>query len=137
MSDDVAIETRREKGPMAQSYLAYSGGALVFFVSCGLAGSQQMKCETGPAQKTYGSTPWLAYSCQDARSLVLVTAPGNPATPFYFFLRPSDGGYRIEGEGSGNKDVTDRVAAELQRLSDTEIAALINETRKVAPAKIQ
>jgi hypothetical protein len=108
---------------------------LSLFGSFTVADAQPTKCEIGPVQKTYGSTQWLVYSCQDGRSLVIVTAPGNPAMPFYFFLHPSDAGYRLEGEGTGNKDVTDRTASELQRLSGAEIAAIVDETRKVTPAK--
>jgi hypothetical protein len=114
---------------------AFTAGVLTLFESCCTADAQRLKCDTGPLQRTYAATQWLVYSCEDTRSLVFVTPQGNPAMPFYFFLRLSDGGYRLEGEGTGNKDVADSVAAELQRLSDIEIASLINETRAVAPAK--
>jgi hypothetical protein len=116
---------------VAQVNSAVAAGLLTVFGTCGLAEAQQMKCEIGPVQKTYGSTQWLIYSCNDGRSVVIVSAPGSPAAPFYFFLYPSDGTYRIEGEGSGNKSATDRALTELQRLSEVEIAALIDETRKV------
>jgi hypothetical protein len=132
-----ASEARPVRVRTAQACFALSASALALFESCCFADAQQLKCEIGPVQKTYGSTQWLIYSCQDSRSLVIITAPGNPAMPFYFLLHPSDDGYRIEGEGTGNKDITDRVLAELQRLSASEIAALISATRDAAPAKTQ
>jgi hypothetical protein len=110
---------------------AVAAGLLAVWGGCGSANAQQMKCETGPVLKTYGSTPWLAYSCDDGLSIAIVSAPGNPASPFYFFLHPNEGVYRIEGEGTGDKGVADRAIAELQGLSQREITGLIDETRKV------
>jgi len=96
-----------------------------------------MKCEIGPITKSYGSTPWLVYGCDNAKSVVLVTAPGNPAMPFYFIFHPVDGAYRLEGEGTGDKSATTNAVNELKQLSESDIVALIEETRKVqnAPAR--
>jgi hypothetical protein len=93
--------------------------------------AQSPKCETGPVSKTYGSNAWLVYSCDDAKSIAIVSAQGNPAMPFYFILHPKDGTYQLEGEGTGDKAATDAAARELQRLSTADISALINETRAV------
>ena len=89
----------------------------------------QLNCKTGPVTKTFGATKWLVYSCDDNRTVVIVPAPGNSAMPFYFMLSPTNDGYRLEGEGTGNKDVTDAAAQDLRALSASDIAALIAETK--------
>jgi hypothetical protein len=89
----------------------------------------QLKCEVGPANKTYGKTQWLVYSCDDSRTLVIVTAPGNPAMPFYFVFSPHENGYQLSGEGTGKKDTTDAAFSELRGLSERDIAALIEQTK--------
>jgi hypothetical protein len=91
--------------------------------------AQPLKCETGPISKTYGSTPWLVYSCSDNKSVVLLSAPGSPATPFYFMFSPSNGAYQLQGEGTGDKNATAAAAGELQKLSSSEIGALIEQTK--------
>ncbi|HSC47383.1 MAG TPA: lipocalin family protein [Gammaproteobacteria bacterium] len=97
------------------------------------AGWNPLNCDVGPVNKTYGSAPWLVYSCHDDRSLTFVSAPGSPAMPFYFVLYVKEGQYRLTGEGTGDKKVTDAALAELQKLSATDVAALIVETKKVKP----
>jgi hypothetical protein len=99
--------------------------------------AQSMKCEIGPVAKNYGSTPWLVYGCDDAKSVVLLAAPGNPAMPFYFIFHPVDGVYRLEGEGTGDKSATTNAVNELKKLSESDIAALIEETRKVQNAPVR
>ncbi|GLQ97284.1 hypothetical protein GCM10007863_17040 [Dyella mobilis] len=80
---------------------------------------------TGPVKKTYGKTPWLVYSCDDGQSIVVVTAPGSPAAPFYFTFN----GGRLSGEGTGNKAATDAAYDDLQRLTDADIKALVIQTK--------
>lgn len=46
-----------------------------------------LNCDIGPGTKTFGKSSWLVYSCTDNKSLVMVSAPGSPAVPFYFFLQ--------------------------------------------------
>jgi hypothetical protein len=94
------------------------------------AQSQSLQCATGPVNKTYGDTPWLVYSCNDNRTLVIVSAPGNPASPFYFSFTPQEDGYHIQAAGNGRKDVTAAVLKELKALSDSDIAALIEQTKQ-------
>ena len=55
---------------------------------------QPMSCEIGPAHRTFGGTPWLVYSCEDGKSLAVITETGSIAAPFYFILAWRDGGYR-------------------------------------------
>jgi hypothetical protein len=90
----------------------------------------QMKCEAGPVVKSFGSEQWLAYSCDDNRSLVIVAAPGNPAAPFYFTFFHHDDGYHLEGEGTGNKDTTNAAFNELKALTPGDIDALVAQTRR-------
>lgn len=88
-----------------------------------------LKCETGPVARTYGKSLWLVYSCDDQRTVVIVSAPGSPAAPFYFMFSPSGGGYRLRGEGTGRKDATSAAFADLEALSGQDIAALIEQTK--------
>jgi hypothetical protein len=90
---------------------------------------QALKCDVGPITKTFAETQWLVYSCDDNRSVVIVTATGNPAMPFYFLFSPGEGGYRLSGEGTGRKDVTAAAFEELKAYSEPDIAALIQQTR--------
>jgi hypothetical protein len=50
--------------------------------------------------------------------------------PFYFLLSPDGSSYRLRGEGTGDKTLTDAAARELTALTAENIAALIGETRK-------
>ena len=67
------------------------------------------------------------YGCDDRKSVVIVTAPGNPAMPFYFFFVPNADGYQLHGEGNGNKAVTDAAYKDLTALTAPDIAALVAE----------
>jgi hypothetical protein len=91
--------------------------------------SQPLKCETGPITRTYGDTPWLVYSCEDERSIVIVSAEESPAFPFYFMFSPQERGYRLSGEGTGRRDATNAAFEELQALSESDIAALVEQTQ--------
>ena len=92
-----------------------------------------IRCETGPVLRRYGGTNWIVYSCQDGASMVVLAYEGNPAAPFAFFLSPKDGGYAVEGEGTGDRKASDAAGAELSRLSPAELAELLAATR-AAPA---
>ena len=94
------------------------------------APSQQLRCDTGPVTEIYGKTSWLVYSCSDDRSIVVLAAPGNPATPFYFIVHPSAQGYQIEGEGTGNGAITDAAVADLKTLNERDIVKLIELTKQ-------
>jgi hypothetical protein len=113
--------------------------ALLFAMTISSAfGTEQpsQECNVGPLSKTFGEARWLVYSCNNEKAegaamLVLVSAPGSPATPFVFFYYIKDGGYRLYGEGTGNKEATDAALRELQQLSEREITKLILQTRQV------
>ncbi len=89
-----------------------------------------LNCMTGPLTKTFGSTDWLVYSCDNNRTVIFVTAPGSRASPFYFRLSPDKDGYHLTGEGTGNQEATDAAYEDLSKLSEQDIAALIAEARK-------
>lgn len=95
-----------------------------------VAESPSLKCDIGPVVKTYGMTQWLVYCCDDKRTVVIVSAPGNPAMPFYFTFFPYENGYRLSGEGTGRKDTTAAAFEELKALSERDIAALIEHTKQ-------
>ena len=107
-------------------------GTVSFAERASPADAPRLKCEVGPVTKQYGSTDWLVYSCADKGSLVIVTAPGNPAMPFYFFYLRSDKGYELHGEGTGDKRLTDAAFKDLKNLTEDQIASLLIETRKAA-----
>jgi hypothetical protein len=92
--------------------------------------SANLNCKIGPIEKTYGGTKWNVYGCDDKKSLVVVTAPGNPAMPFYFFFLPNEGRYQLHGEGTGDKKVTDAAYKDLGALTDSDIAALVAEASR-------
>ena len=87
-----------------------------------------LNCDVGPVTKVFGSVPWLVYSCNDATSVVLVSAPGSPAMPFYFIFSLEGSAYRLRGEGTGTKAATDAALKDLQALSASDILALRHET---------
>lgn len=91
-----------------------------------------MACDVGPLLKTYGMTGWLVYSCKDARSVVVVAAPKNPAQPFFFILSPQDDGIHLYGEGEGDKKFTGAAFEELQSLTAIDVAKLVTETQEQA-----
>lgn len=111
--------------------------ALMLAMSCAVIPAHAddvptLKCEVGPVIKQYGGTDWRVYSCDDNSSLVIVTAPGNPAAPFYFFYKHSGNGYELHGEGTGDKSLTDAASHDLQSLTDDQIVSLLLETQKAS-----
>lgn len=95
------------------------------------ASPSPLQCNVGPISKNYGGSAWLVYSCNDARSLVFVSAPGSPASPFVFFALVSPKDLTLHGEGTGNKQVTDAAYKELSALTATDLAALTAQARAV------
>ena len=92
--------------------------------------AEPMQCEIGPVEKTFGGTNWTVYSCDDNKSLVVISANGNPAMPFYFMISEKDGELAIHGEGNGSKEASAAAGRDLEKLmaSENAIAALIAET---------
>jgi hypothetical protein len=91
----------------------------------------KLLCDRGPySTKTVGGTQWQIYGCNDNRSVAIVTAPGNPASPFYFLFAWVNGVYTVSGEGTGRRDLTDKAYKDLIKLNRQQIDALVNETLK-------
>lgn len=99
--------------------------ALCAFLALPAAGREAMDCSIGPVEKTFGGTRWLVHGCSDGKSVVVLSAPGNPAMPFYFFLFASEEGYRLHGEGAGDRAATRPAYDELSAaLSASFVGAL-------------
>ena len=111
---------------------------LAVFVSVPVRGDEAvsgapLKCAVGPIEKTYGKTQWLVYSCDDARSVVIVAAPLSPARPFVFRFLAQKNGYLLQSKGTGDKDYTTAAFGELKVLSMEDIEALVKLTKTSAP----
>lgn len=91
-----------------------------------------MKCESGPVHRVFGGTSWLVYGCDDGASVVIVSGPDSPASPFYFLLAFSDGAYRITGEGNGDQAATGAAFEELKSLDRSAITALAEEASRAS-----
>ncbi len=89
----------------------------------------EMKCETGPVAKTYGSTAWLAYGCAETKTLRFVAAPGNPSEPFGLTLSPKGDAYEAHAAGMGNPGPAFLALQDVRQLSPSDISALIDETQ--------
>jgi hypothetical protein len=107
-------------------------GILIVATSAGAA--PKLRCETGPIIRMFGGTEWLVYSCDDRRSMVVVSAQKNPAAPFYFLLTPVAGGYHVDGEGNGSKQASDAAGDELSRMSRGDFEKLLSDT-SASPAR--
>ncbi|MFZ0870722.1 MAG: hypothetical protein WAM90_08340 [Rhodanobacter sp.] len=95
------------------------------------ATSPKLECDIGPIPKTFGNSQWRVYSCSDGRSVVVVSAPGSPAVPFYFMFQATASGHHLIGEGTGKKAATDEAYGELKGLSEQGIEDLIRQTKSV------
>jgi hypothetical protein len=90
---------------------------------------QDLRCDIGPVTRIYGEGQWLVYGCSDDRSVILVSAPGNPASPFVFSFIFQRNAYQLDGQGAGNKAATAATFDELKRLSRQDIANLLSLTK--------
>ena len=57
----------------------------------------------------------------------MVSAPGSPATPFYFIVATKGDAYAISGEGNGQKSATKPAFEALAAMSPAAVAALYKE----------
>lgn len=96
--------------------------------------TEPMNCDVGPIERSFGANEWIVYSCQDQQSIVVVSAPGSPAMPFYFMITPIDGKYQLHGEGNGDKTATNAAYQDLKLLDEAAIAELISATNQQAAA---
>jgi hypothetical protein len=94
-----------------------------------------LSCTLGPLPKTFGKSHWLVYACGDGRSIVVVSAPGSPASPFQFFFFWGADGFEIHGEGTGKKEATSAAFEELKLLSEAQIAVLFADAKAIGPSR--
>jgi hypothetical protein len=113
-------------GQMTRAWIAFA--IIIALTGCAstpaVAPAAKVTCRAGPYATSFGALPWLAYACDDGRSVALVSAPGNPAAPFSFIVRPSDTGVRVQGEGDGDRARTAAAFAELMSLDDESVVHL-------------
>ncbi len=91
------------------------------------AASEPLQCRAGPIQRSFGGTQWLTYGCADHLTLIVVSAPGNPAMPFVFTMSKTDGGVRISGEGSGDRSSTAPAFEDLKKVSSEVLDQMLRE----------
>lgn len=89
-----------------------------------------LECKAGPLSKSFGGNDWLVYACNDDKSVVVVSASGNPAMPFYFSISLIDGRYVVHGEGKGDKSASSAANRELIKLTKEQIEKLIIAAKK-------
>lgn len=87
-----------------------------------------MECKIGPLNMDFGGNKWLVYACSDGKSIVAVSAPGNPAMPFFFSVSPKNGSYTVSGEGNGDKAAS-KAAYALLKLEKSEIEEIIAKAK--------
>lgn len=90
------------------------------------AAQPQLDCSRGPVERSFGGSQWLVYACDDGHSVVVVSAPGSAAMPFYFIFAYASGAYRLSGEGTGDKTVTDLAYKQLSALKGPDIQNLFD-----------
>jgi len=125
------------KRPMATLKLLLAAACCFIALNAQAQGSSQapLDCSAGPTSRAYGGVSWLVYACSDGETVILVSAPGSPAAPFYFTLFRKEGRYVVGGEGTGPRSITDRTYAELSRLTETDVKAMLVAARSAATSK--
>jgi hypothetical protein len=115
----------------------FCGLILLLFITFGASAGEKptqedpsKSCTIGPTEKTFGKTKWLLYGCNDATTAVIVSAEGNPASPFYFIIFRDADNYRIYGEGIGNKTASAAALKDLQAMSGAALAGLVSEATR-------
>lgn len=107
--------------------------ALLFPLSSSVPAAERhspLTCAIGPLHKKYGGTPWLVYSCNDRKTLIIITATGSPAMPYVFRFYLKGGKYRLKGEGKGSRKFTKAAYKELHKFSHAKIEKMIAQTKK-------
>ena len=105
----------------------------ILLLSLGVSASAEpMQCDVGPVARNVGGAEWNVLSCSDGRSLVFVTANGNPAMPFYFMVQRGEESPKIVGEGSGSKEYSAAAYEEIKKMTAVEFDNLVNATKEVS-----
>jgi hypothetical protein len=61
--------------------------------------------------------------------MVVISVTGNPASPFYFFLKPTGSGYIIRGEGNGDEQASTAAGDAIEKMTPAELGALLAATK--------
>ncbi len=94
--------------------------------------AEPKQCNVGPVDRIVGGAEWIVLSCSDGRSLVFVTAKGNPAAPFYFMVQRDEESPKIVGEGNGSKEYSAAAYEETKKMTATEFDDLVQATKAVS-----
>lgn len=87
----------------------------------------ELQCHLGPAIKSLGGNDWVVYACADGKSVVVAAGAPNPATPFFFIVRPDGDGIVLYGEGTGDKTATEPAYDRLKDMSASQLAELYQQ----------
>jgi len=113
------------------SHLLFSAFIILSPLSGNAATAESGQCNVGPLEKNFGNAPWLVYSCTHDKNLVIVSAANSPALPFVFCFCMKNGSYQLVGEGTGKKEFTNAAFEELKKLTEPDIAKLIEQTKSM------
>lgn len=81
-----------------------------------------LSCDVGPDKRIIAGNEWLVFACDDGASIVIISAEGNPASPFVFsFIRDLLGKHHLRGEGNGDKIGSKAAFDELSAWSSEDI----------------
>ena len=105
---------------------AYLGLLLASLAS---ADEPRLQCDIGPIKRVFGSVPWFVYACRDGESLVILSPPDSPASPFYFVLSSQGKHHQVRGEGAESNAVTEAARKDLEALSSSDIVGLLRDAR--------
>ena len=101
---------------------------IVLMIWSSVSLAEPLNCDVGPVIRELGGTQWQVTSCSDNRSLVFVTAAGNPAMPFVFMVLRTDEPTKINGEGNGSKEHSAAAYDSLKMMTEHEFDALVEAT---------
>ncbi|WP_066528986.1 hypothetical protein [Erythrobacter sp. CCH5-A1] len=81
-----------------------------------------LSCDVGPDKRIIAGNEWLVFACDDGASIVIISAEGNPASPFVFsFIQDLLGKHHLRGEGNGDKIGSKAAFDELSAWSSEDI----------------
>lgn len=89
--------------------------------------SDPMECNVGPIEKEFGGTKWVVYACSGQESMLVVSAPGNPAMPFFFSVFLEGGEYIVTGEGNGDRASSYLAYDAISKLTKEQIRAILDQ----------
>ena len=86
-----------------------------------------LDCSKGGFERDFGGTKWVVFGCSDQKTIVIYSAKGNPAMPFYFIRYPKGDGFSLYGEGNGDKSATAPAFEQLKTMSPSDWAGLLEQ----------